>query len=49
MRVLGEAATAMAEGLDRIRREAKIPEGFPDAVTDAAREAAARPLKCRNR
>ena len=44
MRVGGDATNIMAEGLDRIRREANIPEGFPDAVTAAARVAAARPL-----
>ncbi len=42
MQVHGEAATAMSEGLDRIRREAKIPYGFSDEVTAAGVDAAAR-------
>lgn len=44
VRLRGDAAEAMGEGLDRIREECDIPSGFPIDVMLAADEAAARPL-----
>jgi exoribonuclease R len=42
MRVEGTAQTTMAGGLDRIRDEVGVPDGFPAAVLAAADEAVAR-------
>jgi exoribonuclease R len=42
MRVDVEAAAAMSAGLDRIRREAAIPAGFPADVLAAAEQATSR-------
>jgi exoribonuclease R len=44
MRVHGAPPEAMVRGLDRIRADTGIPDGFPAAVTAAAEEAAARTL-----
>jgi exoribonuclease R len=44
MQVSGDAASAMAAGLDRIRSDVGVPGDFPDAVTAAADAAAARGL-----
>ncbi|HEX4981442.1 MAG TPA: RNB domain-containing ribonuclease [Ilumatobacteraceae bacterium] len=43
MRLDEHAAAAMAAGLDRIRSEFEIPDGFPAAVDEAARRLAHRP------
>jgi exoribonuclease R len=43
MRADVEAAAAMSAGLERIRREAAIPDGFPDEVLAAAEAASRRP------
>jgi exoribonuclease R len=34
----------MADGLDRIRREAGVPDQFPESVSEAARQAAVKPI-----
>lgn len=44
MRVLGDAGRAMADGLDRIRRETGIPDQFPESLTEVARQAAVKPI-----
>ena len=42
MRLDEHAAAAMAAGLDRIRSEFEIPDGFPPEVDEAAQRAVGR-------